>query len=108
MRGEGLRARGSRDRGRKWLLCLCEGRLAEGQAGFCCGPDFLPIPFCLFTPCLSGFIEKLLLLCPLRKTKRENTSSIQSEDNAHKSIEEMSYQTGGDAPTMRDSFPQVF
>lgn len=33
-------ARGSRDRGRKWLLCLFERRLAEGQAGFCCGPDF--------------------------------------------------------------------
>lgn len=37
-------ARGSRDRGRKWLLCLLERRLAEGQAGFCCGPDFLQSP----------------------------------------------------------------
>lgn len=33
--------RGSRDGGRKWLLCFFERRLAEGQAGFCCGPDFL-------------------------------------------------------------------
>lgn len=34
-------ARSSGDGGRKWLLCLCVRRLAKGQAGFCCGPDFL-------------------------------------------------------------------
>lgn len=68
-------ARGSRDRRRKWLLCLFERRLAEGQAGFCCGPDFFN-PFCPFTPCLSDFIEKLLLLCPLRKSKSKNTPSV--------------------------------
>lgn len=33
-------ARGSRDGGRKWLQCLYVRRLTEGQAGFCCGPDF--------------------------------------------------------------------
>lgn len=101
------RARGSGDRGRKWLLCLYVRRLAEGQAGFCCVPDFLLL-FCLFTPCLSGFRKKLLLLCPLRKTKRKkNTSGIQSEDNAHKSIEEMSYQPGS-ASQQCTSFSQVF
>lgn len=58
--------------------------------------------FCLFTPRLSGFRKKLLLLCPLRKIKclkkkkkrTKNTSSTQSEDRVHKSITEMSYQPG--------------
>lgn len=76
--------------GRKWLMCVCVcmwmvGGLAEEQAGFYCGPDF----FCLFTHCLSGFGEKLLLLCPLRENQtkqnnnnnKKNTSNIQSEDN---------------------------
>lgn len=36
---------------------------------------------------------------------QKNTSSIQSEDNAHKSMEEMSYQPGS---TMCYSFSQLF
>lgn len=81
--------------GRKWLMCVCVcvwmvGGLAEEQAGFYCGPDF----FCLFTHCLSGFGEKLLLLCPLRENQtKQNNNNNKKKHLQHSVWRQCSQQT---------------
>lgn len=47
---------------------VCE-EVSGGAGWILLWPTFFPNFFCLFAPCLSGFRDKLLLLCLLRKTK---------------------------------------
>lgn len=69
-RGEGPRGPG--DGRRKWLFAWEE---VSSRAGWILlWPRFSSIPFCPFTPFLSGSMEKLLLLCPLREKLKSKFS----------------------------------
>lgn len=78
--GEGLEGRTE-----EMAAAFVRAEVSRGARWILPWPRFSSNPFCPITPCSSGFVEKLLLLCPLRKYKRKrrNTSSIQCGDIKH-------------------------